>query len=153
MKIKKKLLGLIILLLISCSDLTAKTIKILFIGNSYTYAGGNETDPGLPRHLKEMAIFYNKDIQYDFVVKGGAMLEKHWKEGKALELIQNEKYDYVVLQDQSTATMRRLDSFREYSAKFDEAIKKQVLKQFFMPHGEWLIVQMLPIPLFMNIIV
>ena len=74
-------------LLVSTSVNCANPVRILFIGNSYTYAGSRETDPGLPRFIKEMAVFYGHDIQNYFVLKGGAMLEQHWNDGKALDLI------------------------------------------------------------------
>ncbi|MBC7721455.1 MAG: hypothetical protein H7068_05480, partial [Pedobacter sp.] len=100
------------------------TTRILFIGNSYTYASMGEQNPEIPFRLKEMGALYNKNIQTGFVVKGGAQLEQHWKEGKALQMIQNGHYNFVVLQDQSSAAFRSLNSFREYAAKFDSAIKK-----------------------------
>jgi hypothetical protein len=62
--------------------------RILFIGNSYTYAGMGEMNPEIPFRIKEMAAFYGKAVAADFVVKGGALLERHWKEGKALKLIE-----------------------------------------------------------------
>ncbi len=126
LKIALSLLFFSFFILVSAKE--AKPIKILFIGNSYTYAGGTETDPGVPRCLKEFGAFYGKDIQYDFIVKGGALLERQYKETKAVEMIQNNHYDYVVLQDQSSITLRRVDLFREYCAKFNDVIKKSGAK-------------------------
>ncbi len=119
-----------LLLMITTSALAQKpdAVKILFIGNSYTYGGGTETDPGLPKYIKDMAEFYNHKMEYDFVVKGGTTLERQWNEGKALEKIQTGKFDYVVLQDQSAITLRNLNSFREFAAKFNEAIKNSGAK-------------------------
>lgn len=104
------------------------TTRILFIGNSYTYAGMGEQNPEIPFRLKEMGALYKKNIQTGFIVKGGAQLEQHWKDGKALHMIQNGHYNFVVLQDQSSAAFRSLNSFREYAVKFDSAIKRSSAK-------------------------
>ena len=120
-----------ILFLLIFFDLSAKkadTVRILFIGNSYTYAGGSEADPGLPKYLKEMAAFYHHPMEYDFVVKGGTTLERQWSEGKALEKIKTGKFDFVVLQDQSAITLRNLSSFREFATKFDVAARQNGAK-------------------------
>lgn len=100
------------------------SIRILFIGNSYTYAGMGETNPEIPFRIKEMAAYYGKAVATDFVVKPGALLEKHWKEGNALKLIETNHYDFVVLQDQSSVTLRNVKTFRTYATKFDSVIKK-----------------------------
>jgi|GEM_PF-852960 len=98
--------------------------RILFIGNSYTYAGMGESNPEIPFRIKEMGSFYGKPVSTDFVVKGGALLERHWKEGKALKMIETNHYDFVVLQDQSSVTLRNVETFRTYATKFDSVVKK-----------------------------
>jgi hypothetical protein len=121
---KSVFIAIVFLLLFDFRGYSSSPVKILFIGNSYIYAGGSETDPGLPRQLKEMAEFYGQEIQYDFILRGGATLESHWKDPKALEKIKTGKFDYVVLQDQSTITLRNVNSFRESITRFDEAIRQ-----------------------------
>ncbi len=102
--------------------------RILFIGNSYTYAGMGEQNPEIPFRLKEMGALYKKKIHTSSVVKPGAQLEQHWKDGKALQMIQTGHFNFVVLQDQSSAAFLSLNSFREYAARFDSAIKKSGAK-------------------------
>ncbi len=76
---------------------TKDTIKILFIGNSYTYYNS------LPQLVKEMAKekVPNKKVMIKMISKGGSTLRYHWETGKALEAIKKESWDYVVLQEQS----------------------------------------------------
>jgi hypothetical protein len=87
-----------------------------------------ETNPEIPFRIKEMAAYYGKAVAADFVVKGGALLEKHWKDGKALKLIETNHYDFVVLQDQSSVTLRNVETFRIYATKFDSVIKRSGAK-------------------------
>jgi hypothetical protein len=47
----------------------------------------------------------------------------HWNKGQALKAIQSGKYDYVVLQEQSTLPLKNAARMRENVLLFDEAIK------------------------------
>ena len=75
--------------------------RILFIGNSYTYY--NE----MPFEIfKKMAESVGLDIDVSAVTKGGESLVGHSTEGhetydKINLLFENEKFDYVILQEQS----------------------------------------------------
>ncbi len=71
-------------------------IRILFIGNSYTAANN------LPGLLIELSANESKPIDAEMLVVGGARLADHWAQGNALAAIKRQKWDYVVLQEQST---------------------------------------------------
>jgi hypothetical protein len=74
-----------------------QTLNVLFIGNSYTYynnlgdivAGIAAADPEGPL------------IAPTLVVRGGATLQWHLENDSALPALQNDKWDYVILQEQS----------------------------------------------------
>ncbi len=71
-------------------------IRLLFIGNSYTYVNN------LPGLLMELSAHEAKPVDVEMVVEGGMTLYNHWTNGQALAAIQRGGWDYVVLQEQST---------------------------------------------------
>lgn len=75
----------------------AQTVKILFIGNSYTYVND------LPQTIAKLAASATPPVKIETgrVLVGGATLQRHWREGKALEAIHQDDWDYVVLQEHS----------------------------------------------------
>ena len=101
---------------------TGESVKILFIGNSFTYS--NE----MPQMLQGLAASQKHKIEVTMHAPGGYTLEKHWQEGKAAELIGSKKWDFVVLQDHSEAPLNNPQGLKEYAGKFHELIKKQGAK-------------------------
>jgi hypothetical protein len=98
-------------------------IRILFIGNSFTYYYD------LPRMVAELAAAgQQRPLHYESETPGGYTLEKHWQDRKAVSRIQSGHWDFVVLQDQSEAPLLRRDAMIEYGKKFDAEIKKQRAK-------------------------
>ncbi len=123
-------LVLISLTIISCSNSAgADSIKVLFIGNSYTYYNSS------PELLKALISenYPDKLIKIQLISQGGMTLKRHWEEGRAIEAIKSNKWDYVVLQEQSKLGMGltidndsyfgQTDNFYEYARKFDAEIK------------------------------
>jgi hypothetical protein len=111
-----------------------RPVKVLFIGNSYTYFNN------LPGMLEQLAKSAGMTIETRMVVEGGATLQDHWEEGKALKVIREGSWDYVILQDQSTlgafivnGQNRIADPayFHKYSRLFDREIKKSDAKTVF----------------------
>src|ERR1019366_3051749 len=89
-------------------------IHVLFIGNSFTYVND------LPKMVAELAKAGGQPpLLFERETPGGCALEKHWKDGKALAKIQSRKWDFVVLQDHSTASLLKKDSMFAYGKKFD----------------------------------
>jgi len=103
-----------------------QAVRILFIGNSLTYFND------LPKMVQELAqAGQQTPLIYEKETPGGCTLEKHWKDGKALAKIQAHPWDFVVLQDYSSAPLLKRDAMFEFGRKFDAAIKKQGAKTLF----------------------
>lgn len=95
-----------------------KTVRILFIGNSFTQRNN------LPGLLAEMADERDLNVEHDLISAGGASLRTHWNGGRAAEAIASGRYDYVVLQEQSTLPIKNAERMAENVRLFDEAIKR-----------------------------
>lgn len=79
----------------------AGTARVLFVGNSYTFAND------MPALLSAMSRASPGAVRIDTgaVVQPGATLEDHWLAGNVLKAIREGKWDAVVLQEQSTRPM------------------------------------------------
>lgn len=86
-----------------------RTLRVLFIGNSYTYVND------LPGTTAQLLAPRGITLEHESVTPGGVTLEKQWADGKALAAIQKGKWDYVVLQEQSTRP------FKDRAAMFQSA--------------------------------
>jgi hypothetical protein len=95
-------------------------MKILFIGNSFT--GRNN----LPDMLNQIAALSSSPvaIETEQNLVNGASLRLHWNAGKALDAIQSQPWDYIVLQEQSTLPIKNAGRFHENVRLFDTEIKK-----------------------------
>lgn len=99
----------------------AKSLKVLFIGNSQIYYND------LPRTveaLAESAPAEQPRIRADRFVSGGASLERLWNagmgKGTARGKIMEEKWDYVIVQEIYNA---KAENFNMYAPLFHELIK------------------------------
>lgn len=97
-------------------------LKVLFIGNSFT-ARNN-----VPELIAEMAEARGHTLQHFMIQAGGASLRMHWNKGDANQEIQRTKYDFVVLQEQSTLPIKNPKRTRENIKLFDEEIRKSGAK-------------------------
>jgi hypothetical protein len=76
------------------------TTHVLFIGNSYTYFNN------LPEVFALLAEGgHHGKVETAMVAPGGWRLKDHWEKGTARELLESKKWDFVVLQEQSTLGM------------------------------------------------
>ena len=91
------------------NDNAGNEMKILFIGNSYTY------NNDLPNQVKAMAIEYNKysSIEIKSFAPGGAKLQDHLKSSFTLDTIRYGKWDIIILQGHSLETLKDPYGFRE----------------------------------------
>ena len=71
-------------------------VRVLFIGNSYTYFNNL---PEVFRNLSQAGDQGNVEVR--MVAPGGWRLKDHWEKGAGRSALQEDKWDYVVLQDQS----------------------------------------------------
>ena len=92
----KAFLVILSLLLICGSMLGAERPLRVFVGNSYTFV--NDL-PGVLVGLAQAAR--GRRIVTGQHTPGGYTLEQHVKDGKAVEALQKQKWDVVVLQEQS----------------------------------------------------
>jgi hypothetical protein len=80
----------------------------------------------MPKMLAELAkAGGQRPLQVVQETPGGCTLEKHWQDRKALAMIQSQRWDFVVLQDQSQAALHNRQSMFEYGKKFGAEIQKQ----------------------------
>ena len=105
------------------SNVNAQTnnpLKLLFIGNSFTYYNG-----GIEKHIKLMADNTKKPIpvQVDKVTKGGATLKIQFGIDSAHEKIKNGKNDIVILQEDIPEYKEHtVKSFFEYATLFEKEV-------------------------------
>lgn len=95
----------------------AASLKVLFIGNSFT---ARNDVPGL---IAELAEACGKQLEHRLIQAGGASLRMHWNKGEAEKEIRAGKYDYVVLQEQSTLPIKNAKRMHENIRLFDEVVK------------------------------
>jgi hypothetical protein len=112
----------------SLSPTSRKPLRVLFIGNSYTYFNG-----GLGTLVQSLAsaVKGGRALEFVEVTKGGQTLEGHWNEGKALAQIRKGGWDYVVLQEHSLRPLLDRDKMYTYAKKFDAEIRKVGAKTVF----------------------
>jgi len=98
-------------------------MKVLFIGNSYTYFND------LPAMFAEICAAHGVTAEVDSVTRGGYTLRHYLTEGneKAAEAeskLSENKYDYVVLQEQSVRPAKDPEQFLSAAALLCERIRK-----------------------------
>ena len=86
---------LILFLLCAVLGVQAETLRVLFVGNSYTFVNN------VPEQLKMMAKSHGHDLVYEQHTPGGRSFEKHWEEKKAVEKMKAGTFDIVIFQNQS----------------------------------------------------
>jgi len=113
---------------LSTSSTAKKPLRVLFIGNSYTFFNG-----GLGIAVKTLAsaVKDGRPFEYVEVTKGGQTLEGHWNDGKALAAIRQGGWDFVVLQEHSLGALNRREKMFQYAALFDAEIRKVGAKTVF----------------------
>ena len=88
---------LIVLLLFGGASQAAEPLRVLFIGNSYTYVNNA---PQIFAQLARAAL-PGRQVQAGMVAVGGATLVSLWEHSDALRALRSSKWDYVVLQENS----------------------------------------------------
>jgi len=94
------------------------SLKILFIGNSFT---ARNDVPGL---IAKMAEARGHKLEHQLIQAGGASLRMHWNKGEAQKALEKTRYDFVVLQEQSTLPIKNAQRFHENVRLFDDVIGK-----------------------------
>ena len=116
----------IVPLTVSGQETTSAPLKVLFIGNSYTSVNN------LPAMVEGLAnAAGGRKIHTDRHLAGGCTLERHVKEKKTIDKIRSQKWDVVVLQEQSLRPILDRQKMHNYARLLDEEIKKQGAKTVF----------------------
>jgi hypothetical protein len=104
-----------------------KPLRILFIGNSFTYVNM------LPEMIRQMSLAAGepRPAQYRMIAPGGCTLEKHWNDGVAAKAIAEGGWDYVVLQEQSGRPISDPASLFRFARLFDQQVRKTGAKTLF----------------------
>ena len=76
-------------------SIKAQSIDVLFIGNSYTYYNS------LPQLFSDIALSFGDTVNTESSTPGGASFYGHVNNATTLAKINQQPWDYVVLQDQS----------------------------------------------------
>ncbi|MBS1786215.1 MAG: SGNH/GDSL hydrolase family protein [Acidobacteria bacterium] len=92
-------------------------MKILFIGNSFTARND------VPMLIAQLAEARGHKLEHELIQAGGASLRMHWNKGEAQKAIAQTRYDYVVLQEQSTLPLKNPQRFHENVRLFDPVIQ------------------------------
>lgn len=113
-------------------------IRILFIGNSYTYYNSS---PELVKALIQEK-FPDQVVETQLISGGGMTLADHWQNERTIETIRTGDWDYVVLQEQSKLGMAvmidndlyfgQTGRFFEHARKFDAEITKADARTVFL---------------------
>ncbi len=102
-------------------EATRPRIKVLFIGNSYTF--GHD----LPTLIAQIADAAGQPARFDptMIAVGGATLDDHWRSGEARAALARGGWDYVVLQEQSLRPIADPSAMHRAVRLFDGEIKRQ----------------------------
>lgn len=110
------------LFFIFVSVVNADTTKVLFAGNSYTYAND------LPLLLKNLSSSMGRIVYTDMSAPGGYTFEQHLTNAETISKISRGGWNYVVLQEQSQ--MPVIEHYR-YSSTYPSARKlDSIIKSF-----------------------
>lgn len=105
----KKTLLLITTFLLYCTSFAQEEIKVLFLGNSYTYVND------LPKIIEDIASNENMTFTHESVTPGGCTLFQHVDSQNSMSKIRKGDWDYVVLQEQSQ--LPSIDHYRHSAMK------------------------------------
>jgi hypothetical protein len=91
------------------------SLALLFVGNSFT---ARNDVPGLVARIAESR---GRRLTHALVSQGGASLRTHWNKGDAARLLAESRFDYLVLQEQSTLPAKNPTRFHENVRLFHAA--------------------------------
>jgi len=104
------------------NDIDRDTLKVLFVGNSYTYMNNLPQITSIITNNCKTKLITQKSCS------GGATIKDHWQGTRGLrtkELIRVGNYDIVVIQGQSREPINERDSLLKYVSLFCDLIKEK----------------------------
>jgi hypothetical protein len=98
--------------------------RVLFVGNSFTL--GHD----LPRLVAERAAANDPPLRLEVhaVAEDGMTLEQHWRQGGAARRLNAERWDLVVLQEQSSRPLSEPVLMELYARRFTELARERGAK-------------------------
>jgi len=110
-----------LLTFVFCFTTNARSIKVLFIGNSYTYVNN------LPQLISGLATSTGDQLLFSSSTPGGYTFQQHSADPATLGLIAQGGWDFVVLQEQSQRPAfpdgQVEDEVYPYARKLDSLVK------------------------------
>lgn len=103
--------------------------KVLFIGNSYTFYNDG-VDFHLQKMLRTDSSADSTNYVMDKIAVGSYTLEAHFNDALTITKLKSQKWNTVVLQEQSTRPINNPELFLQYAGLFDGEIKKINAKTF-----------------------
>ncbi len=96
-----------------------KPIKILFVGNSLTYTNQ------LPLLVEKEAKEHGLIVHTSLVAYPNYAIEDHWNDGKVRQLLEKERYDFLILQQGPSSLAEGRQMLLDYGAKFKSVCEAQ----------------------------
>ena len=93
-------------------------LRVLFIGNSYTFCNK------MPWIVSKLAESAQKELFVDMVTQGGVSLEWHANNKDTVDAIEKGNWDIVVLQDFSLGPVENRESMHKYGAVLNQRIRQ-----------------------------
>jgi hypothetical protein len=104
----------------SAAPTAAPPLRVLMVGNSFTYYHD------LPQTLARLSTLgAPRRLEVRAIAPDGAMLEGHWQSGEAVRALEKERFDVLVLQENSLLILRRPESMRQHARLFAQEAKKR----------------------------
>jgi hypothetical protein len=94
------------------------SLKVLFIGNSYTFCNK------MPWIVSKLAESAQRALVIDMVTQGGVSLEWHANNQETLNAIEKGNWDVVVLQDRSLGPIESIDKMYQFGVELNERIQE-----------------------------
>ncbi|MDP5092245.1 MAG: hypothetical protein NWQ17_02980 [Polaribacter sp.] len=106
-----------------------KKIRVLFVGNSFTYYNN------LPQVVSAMAKSQDIIIETKHSTVGGSSLENHWKSERGTQtrvMLELEKWDFVVFNNHSLSAINKPENFIDYGKRFADLVRTKGAEPIFM---------------------
>ncbi|MDD7886293.1 hypothetical protein [Flavivirga sp. 57AJ16] len=114
------IIAIVLLLPYSAFSQEEAPLRILFVGNSFTYFWN------MPQLVKAMGETQDVLLDIHQSTVGGSNLKQHWNEEKGTvtrKLLKEGHWDYVILGDHSISTIDTPERFEAYAKKFSELVR------------------------------
>ena len=112
---------------LSPRDRPEGSLRVLFIGNSFTRYWGGQSVLGMTL-ARSSAAGHERPAIFEQVTGNGFDLRDHWDFGRAVDRIREGHWDYVVLQDHSEGPLVHQATFIQYAKLLDAEIKRSGAK-------------------------